>query len=1635
MTKKLMATGRFALMVFLVTAIVSGLSLNLRKAGAQEKNEPARIPEEPVMVREKNPSKGENDDSLSPNFTFESFDNTNPISIPGIGNASPYPSNITVSGFNSLTTKVAVTLRNLSHSFPDDIDIILVGPQGQRSILMSDAGGNIAVTPHDITIDPSAADVLPDNGGLSGNLYRPANYVGNAGENFPSPGPGNLGELEPADLGVFNGTNPNGTWSLYVVDDESGDSGMIAGGWTLTVWGPTVYTVNSTADTSDGVCDATECTLREAITAASSFDLINFSPLFDTPQTINLQTALPNITSNIMIQGKGANLLTVRRDYNAATNFRIFSIPGGVSNVAISGMTITGGNMGGDGGGISSLSNLTLTGVHITGNTAQSGGGVSLKSADGVFTNCTFSANTAVNTGGGGGGIFYQGDGGHNLRLANSTISGNSNPNRGGGIQNISFSGNSRLEVINSTIINNTSTNGGGIDTITVNSGSTATTTLRNTIISANSANNLAIINFGGTATVTTNGFNLSDNYNGVFTPAATDLTNANPRLGPLSLGGGTTPTHALLASSPALDAGDASGYTTDQRGVSRVFGTSADIGAVEMRPIIVFSNSNSGSGTLRDAINTANFDPDLSDILFSDSLGTILVLSQLPNITSSVTLNGYGANNLTVQRSDASGAFRVFNFPNSGLNVAISGMTITGGNAGSGNGGGINSKSNLTLTGVHVTGNTAADGGGISLDSSDGVFTNCTFSGNSATNLSGGGIFYSGDNGRTLRITGSTITGNQSNLFGGGIDQLAQLVSNSLEITNSTIVNNSAQFSGGISIYANQPNSSTKTISRNNIISNNIPNNLFDENGDGIVNFITKGFNLSNNFNNFFTPLATDRNNANAALAPLALNGGTTPTHALLGGSQALDAGNASGFLKDQRGSTRTVDLSGITNVSDGTDIGAFEAQTAPSAPPTVSSITRVGSQTVASGSQVQFNLTFNTSVTGVDPADFSFTTTGNVSGMVVTNVSGSGSSRTVNVNLGTGTGTVRLDVVDNDSIIDGSNIPLGGLGAGNGNFNTGQTYDVVAPAISINDVSNNEGDSGTTNFNFTVSLDISPAQTITVDYATANGTATAGSDYTATNGTVTFTAGQQSKTVTVLVNGDTVVEPNETFFVNLTNPTNATINDNQGQGTIINDDSTSISINDVSQNEGNSGTTNFNFTVSLSQPNSQTVTVKYQTANGTATAPSDYTAIGATTLTFNPNETSKQVTVLVNGDTAVEPDETFFVNLSNPTNATIADNQGQGTILNDDSCSFNLSPTSPQSVPASSSNLNVSVTTQTGCDWSATTSTGWIHINSGSSGTGNGTVGISFDANSGAARSGSLTIAGQTYSINQAAGTTTAQPAPFDYDGDGKTDISIFRPGPGEWWYLRSGNGGNNAFQFGSGTDKLVPADFTGDDKTDIAFWRESTGEWFVLRSEDSSFYSFPFGTTNDIPVPADYDGDGKADPAIFRPSSATWFIIRSTDGGTTIAQFGANTDLPVPADYDGDGKADLAIFRPGDGSWWLNRSTSGLIVYNFGTGTDRTVPGDYTGDGKADVAFWRPTTGEWFILRSEDASFYSGPFGAMGDVPVPGDYDGDGKYDTAVFRPSNSTWFKQGSTSGFEAVTFGIAGDLPTPNAFVR
>jgi hypothetical protein len=219
---------------------------------------------------------------------------------------------------------------------------------------------------------------------------------------------------------------------------------------------------------------------------------------------------------------------------------------------------------------------------------------------------------------------------------------------------------------------------------------------------------------------------------------------------------------------------------------------------------------------------------------------------------------------------------------------------------------------------------------------------------------------------------------------------------------------------------------------------------------------------------------------------------------------------------------------------------------------------------------------------------------------------------------------------------------------------------------SLRINDVTVTEGNTGTVAANFTVTLSAASTESVTIAYATGNGTATAGSDFISTNGTVTFAPGETSKTITVPVNGDRLAEPNETFVVNLSNPTNATIADGQGVGTIL-DDEPRVSISDVSKKEGNSGLTTFAFTVTLSAASTEAITIAYATGNGTAIAGSDYqTASG--TLTFATGETSKTVTVLVNGDRFAEPNETFVVNLSIPTNATIADGQAVGTIVDDE-------------------------------------------------------------------------------------------------------------------------------------------------------------------------------------------------------------------------------------------------------------------------------------------------------------------------------------------------------------------------------
>jgi uncharacterized delta-60 repeat protein len=265
----------------------------------------------------------------------------------------------------------------------------------------------------------------------------------------------------------------------------------------------------------------------------------------------------------------------------------------------------------------------------------------------------------------------------------------------------------------------------------------------------------------------------------------------------------------------------------------------------------------------------------------------------------------------------------------------------------------------------------------------------------------------------------------------------------------------------------------------------------------------------------------------------------------------------------------------------------------------------------------------------------------------------------------------------------------------------------------------------------------------------------------------------------------------------------------------------------------------------------------------------------------------------------------------------------------------------------------------------------------------------------------------------------------APFDFDGDGRSDVSVFRPDNGTWYLLQSQNG-STGISFGFSTDKIVPADYDGDGKTDVAVYR--SGTWYLQRSAQG-FTGIAFGDGNDISQPADYDGDGKAELAVFRPSNGTWYALNLANNQFNAFSFGSSGDKPVAADYDGDGKTDLAVFR--NGTWYIQRSQLGFTGIAFGEATDKPVPADYDGDGKADVAVFRPSNGTWYLQRSQ-LGFTGIGFGLGTDLPVPADYDGDGKADVSVFR--DGTWYLNRSTSGFTGVTFGAATDKPVPNAFV-
>lgn len=312
---------------------------------------------------------------------------------------------------------------------------------------------------------------------------------------------------------------------------------------------------------------------------------------------------------------------------------------------------------------------------------------------------------------------------------------------------------------------------------------------------------------------------------------------------------------------------------------------------------------------------------------------------------------------------------------------------------------------------------------------------------------------------------------------------------------------------------------------------------------------------------------------------------------------------------------------------------------------------------------------------------------------------------------------------------------------------------------------------------------------------------------------------------------------------------------------------------------------------------------------------------------------------------------------------------------------------------------------------------------------------------------------------------GQILAADAPADSNGDGKTDYSVVRNAGGPsgqlTWYTLLNGGSNSQTPWGIATDTIAHGDFDGDGRDDIAIWRPGaalTAGFHILQSSTGTLRFDQFGQIGDIPVVADYSGDGKDDPAIYRPGatsnsqSSTW---NRPSSGTLAGQpvqtnWGLGSDTPVTGDFNGDGKADFAVQRnagggqavflihPGTGAGDAPGADTAVL---FGLTTDAIVSGDYDGDGKTDIAVVRTEGGQlvWYSLQSNGGATVVRPWGLANDVLVPGDYDGDGLNDYAVWRrnadPTQNFFFVLGSSGAASQTEWGQTGDIPVANDSVR
>ncbi|BAY79402.1 hypothetical protein NIES25_58870 (plasmid) [Nostoc linckia NIES-25] len=1055
-------------------------------------------------------------------------------------------------------------------------------------------------------------------------------------------------------------------------DDSNNDHGLAIDDVSVKV-DNTTYTVTNTNDSGAG-------SLRQAIINASNDPGIE-TIVFDatgifgdaTPDTITLTSGELNITQGVIIQGTGANKLTISGNNTS----RIFNAS---ASLTIDGLKITEGNAGNNnGGGIYSTSSVTLSNSIISNNSANIGGGIYSTSSV-TLSNSTLSSNTA-NTNGGG--IFST----SNLTLSNSTISSNTANSNGGGIYT------SNATVSNSTIFGNTADsdnngvgNGGGIYR------SSGTVSISNSII----AGNIDPGNQGGDVygnNLNGNAYNLIGKIAGKLSGTlgtGTDIINPNPGLKPLGNYGGSTQTHALNSNSPARNAGNptySGGLTTDQRGTgfNRIESGRLDIGAFEyMLPKVSFGAAT--YNTTEDSAATIVTIPVTLDASPETAVTVPIVIK-----SSSTASNGNDYSFSPTTISFAAGATgsnltQLISFtinpddlPENAETVVLNFGTLTGADLGTITETTLNIAANDSIlytissaisnvtegnSGTQTVTFTVTRSGGIGVAST----INYAFSGaasfgsdynniqvtNGGTTPSGTLNFAAGEKTKTITVD---VLGD--NIFETNEDIILTLSNPNLTAApeNSTITNSSATVN--INNDDTQP-----TISISDVFVN--------EGNTGATTNANFTIALSNpsyqsvtvNYNTSDGTAQIADSDYNSGVGTITFNPGET--------SKVISIG-VIGDNKFETDEGFSVNLLGATNATIADSLG-------------VASIINDDTQPAISISDVFFNegntgttTNANFTVTLSNPSYQQVTVNYNTSDGTATVADSdyNSASGTITFNPGETSKVISIGIIGDNKFETDETFSINLLGATNATIADSLRVatiinDDTQPTIIIDDVSVAEGNAGTTtNANFTISISNPSYQQVTVNYNTSDGTATvADSDYNSGLGTIIFNPGETSKVISIGVIGDNQTEGDETFSVNLLGATNATIADSLGVGTIINDDNQpTISISDVSVAEGNAGTTiNANFTINLSNSTSQQVTVNYNISDDTATvADSDYNSASGT-ITFNPGETSKVISIGVIGDNTFEIDETFSVNLLGATNATIADSLGVGTIINDD-------------------------------------------------------------------------------------------------------------------------------------------------------------------------------------------------------------------------------------------------------------------------------------------------------------------------------------------------------------------------------